>query len=508
MARPGFVLTVDDRTPPLLVAEGDRTRLQSFPAGTEVVYPADTSGRSVDPYAAADRALDAGLDVDPLTTRLRPGMRFTITVTGLSEAATQAPDVRQVVVERVLERAAAAGVEDVVVLVATGVGPRLTEPELTAVLGERVTRSFLPGGRLRSHDALDRAELVEVAPGIEINRRVAESDLVLDVSVAADAEPDPARALLARVASLPTYRRLLTDRTQADAPVQQAITAAVGALGVVSVRAVLEPVAHPAPVAFLGHREWEWKLRDRAAWFGLRRLGDLSADQARRVLQAPVPRGVVAIAHGSGDAVAGWSADRLAELADVAVDGQADVLITGVPHRTPHNPGAAVDPLVALWSASTTAVRGHGRPPVREGGTVIAFHPLTPTFSARVHPSSADFYADVLPDPDPTRLAAAEARFAEDEWYASLYRHQHAHAAVLPFQLWAEAQDARRTLGQVIWVGADRATAERLGCRAASTLADALEMASDQVGRSPRVRYLRTPPGLVPDVSGPAAGEG
>ena len=30
MARPGFVLEVDDRTPPLLVPDGDRFRLERF----------------------------------------------------------------------------------------------------------------------------------------------------------------------------------------------------------------------------------------------------------------------------------------------------------------------------------------------------------------------------------------------------------------------------------------------------------------------------------------------
>ena len=41
MPRPGFVLEVDERTPPLLVNEGEGFRMQSFPLGTSVVYPPD-----------------------------------------------------------------------------------------------------------------------------------------------------------------------------------------------------------------------------------------------------------------------------------------------------------------------------------------------------------------------------------------------------------------------------------------------------------------------------------
>ena len=33
MGRPGFVLEVDERTPPLLVPDGDRFRLEKFPLG-------------------------------------------------------------------------------------------------------------------------------------------------------------------------------------------------------------------------------------------------------------------------------------------------------------------------------------------------------------------------------------------------------------------------------------------------------------------------------------------
>ena len=42
MPRPGFVLEVDERTPPLLVHQGEGFRLQRFPLGSRVVYPPDS----------------------------------------------------------------------------------------------------------------------------------------------------------------------------------------------------------------------------------------------------------------------------------------------------------------------------------------------------------------------------------------------------------------------------------------------------------------------------------
>jgi hypothetical protein len=53
----------------------------------------------------------------------------------------------------------------------------------------------------------------------------------------------------------------------------------------------------------------------------------------------------------------------------------------------------------------------------------------------------------------------------------------------------------------VIIVGGDPATVRRLGFRPASTLADALEMASDVVGPQPTVTYVKNPPLGMSDVS-------
>jgi hypothetical protein len=54
---------------------------------------------------------------------------------------------------------------------------------------------------------------------------------------------------------------------------------------------------------------------------------------------------------------------------------------------------------------------------------------------------------------------------------------------------------------RVIVVGGDPKTVRRLGFVPASTMDDALEIASDVVGRSPTITHLHTPPLLVADVS-------
>jgi hypothetical protein len=133
---------------------------------------------------------------------------------------------------------------------------------------------------------------------------------------------------------------------------------------------------------------------------------------------------------------------------------------------------------------------------------MILFHPVQREFHPVHHPSYIDFFDQVLAETrDPAVIEREyEERFATDPWYIHLYRTSHAYHGVHPFYMWYWAAHAMRHLKQVIFVGADRETVSRLGFRTASTLDDALEMASDTVGRSPAITAIKCPPLLLADV--------
>ncbi|MDQ1685137.1 MAG: lactate racemase, partial [Frankiaceae bacterium] len=78
MPRPGFVLEVDERTPPLLVHSGESFRLQEFPLGSRVIYPPESLPGVPDVDEAIEQALLHPLDSEPLPSLLRSGMRLTI----------------------------------------------------------------------------------------------------------------------------------------------------------------------------------------------------------------------------------------------------------------------------------------------------------------------------------------------------------------------------------------------------------------------------------------------
>ena len=143
-----------------------------------------------------------------------------------------------------------------------------------------------------------------------------------------------------------------------------------------------------------------------------------------------------------------------------------------------------------------------GKPLVREGGVVIMSHPTPWEFHPVHHPSYIDFFEEVLADStDPEVIEHKyEKRYAEDEWYRHLYRTSYAYHGVHPFYMWYWCSHALEHVAQVIVVGGDQRAVKRMGFRSATTMRDALEMATDVVGRDPTLSHIHNPPGLMADV--------
>src|SRR5207249_1696727 len=98
-----------------------------------------------------------------------------------------APDVRQLVMEEVIDMAAEAGIDDLHIIAALGLHRRMTEDELRHIVGERIFSTFHPD-RLYQHDGEDTENNVYIgktAEGEEVtlNRRAAESDLVVYINL-------------------------------------------------------------------------------------------------------------------------------------------------------------------------------------------------------------------------------------------------------------------------------------------------------------------------------------
>ena len=501
MPRPGFVLETDDKMPPILTIGGDRIRAQRFGLGTKIIYPAEGEPSS-DPAQLIGAALDAPLSGEPLVQRLN-GCRSLTIVFGDNASPRPQPrfDVRRDIIERLLELAARNGIDDVALVCATGLNRQMTSGEFVQLVGERVVSSFLPDGLLRNHDVTDGAAFVTIGTveghELRINRRVAESDLVVHVALRAADRTGSLRQLVCGVTDLDTIDFVAgLDGLAHPERAERVASAISDAVPIITIEAVLGTPVYDPPLGFINRREWEWRISEQLAYIGIRQLlarapkhaasrllGGLRADYA--VLDVIV--GDPGEADRQGRQV--WrtgNAAHLPEPADVAVTS-----VWGIGHGASDVTGS---PLAASHHALVcTGVTAADAPLVREGGVLVAFHPLANRFSNRHQSAAADFFAEVLPETlDPRQVRSDfQDRYVNDAWYLQLYRTQHAFHPLAVFHQWYASAAAESQLGDVIWVGADRRSAAVLGHRAASSYADALEIASNRVGRQPGIVVLR-----------------
>ncbi len=531
MPRPGFVLEVDRSTPPILFHHGEGFRLERLPAGrSRVLYPGEPLEALEHPDAAIRHALEEPLgDSPPLRALLRPGMKLTICFDDISLPLPpmRRPDVRQRVIEAVLDLAAAAGVDDVHLIAALALHRRMTEAELRHAVGDRVYDAFAPHGLLYNHDAEDADNLAflgttDQGEEVEINKRAAESDLVVYVNinlVSMDGGWKSTATGLASYRSLRHHHNVRTmqhsrsfmDRHRSELHSSNWRMGEVlrkAGVTVFQIETTLnnDTFGTSGPMSVLQKREWEWTARDRATFIAMKAGLDRMPVKARRKIFNSwlAPYGITSVQAGQVDAVHEATTANVFAQQLVPIEGQTDILTMGLPYICPYNVHSVMNPILVMCLGLGYFFNMYrGNPLVREGGVLIMSHPTPWEFHPVHHPSYIDFFEQVLADTtDPVEIEARyEKQYAEDEWYRHLYRTSYAYHGVHPFYMWYWGAHALQHLGKVIIVGGEPRAVRRLGFTPASTLDDALEMAADVVGRHASITHLHNPPIVMADVT-------
>jgi hypothetical protein len=528
MPRPGFVLEVDRSTPPALFWRGEGWSLEKLPAGrSRIIYAPEPLEALPDPDQAIRHALDHPIESEPLRALLHPGMRLTIAFDDVSLPLPKMrrPDNRQRVIEAVLDLAAEAGVDDVHIIAALALHRRMTEAELRHAVGDRVYDAFVPRGLLYQHDAEDPDNLAFIGTTphgeeVEINKRAAESDLLVYVNINLVAMDGGWKSTATGLASYRSLRHHHNVRTmehsrsfmdQHRSELHQSnwrmgkVLVDAG-VKVFQIETTLNTDTFPSPFAFLSKREWEWTPRDRAMYVAsTKSLARTPPRMARKLFHSiEAPHRMTSVQCGEVGAVHQATTEQVYRQHLVPVEGQTDILTMGVPYICPYNVHSIMNPiLVTCTSLGYYFNLYRGKPLVREGGVVIVTHPTPWEFHPVHHPSYIDFFEQVLADTtDPAEIEANyEKSFAEDEWYRHLYRTGYAYHGVHPFYMWYWAAHGMRHVGRVIIVGGEPRAVRRMGFMPASSLDDALEMASDVVGRHPTITHFHCPPILMADVT-------
>ena len=251
---------------------------------------------------AIRQALADPLGSEPLTELLEPGMKPDRDRRHLAPAPADAgADVRQLVLEEAIELAARNGVEDIKLYMANSLHRRMTGPEIEHAVGERVYRSFYPRD-LKNHDAEDHDNLLFVGTTdqgeeVELNKRAAESDLLVYVNinlVALDGGTSPwgpaPRATGACGITTTCTRSCTRTRTWTRARDTRrsttrcggwASTIADAGIRVFTIETTLNNNTFPEPFGFMNKREWEWSVKEQATYLAARKLNDLGPSQAK-----------------------------------------------------------------------------------------------------------------------------------------------------------------------------------------------------------------------------------
>src|SRR5919112_1233524 len=183
------VVFIDRDSAPRIISSGMDFLPEDLPVGTRVIYP-NTPVRGLPNREAAIRyALNHPHDCDPLYAQLQPGMKVSIAIDDISLPLPpmRTPDVRQSILEIVLELLADSGVDDVHLIIANALHRRMTESEMRRMVGSKIFNEFYPD-RYYNHDAEDPDGIVALertshGEEVSVNRRVAESDLIIYVNV-------------------------------------------------------------------------------------------------------------------------------------------------------------------------------------------------------------------------------------------------------------------------------------------------------------------------------------
>lgn len=525
MSHPCLV-TLDRDSAPRVMFSGDRLVEVDLPAGTRVLYPKPPLSPLKDVDAAIRYAINHPYGTEPLHAKLKPGMKVTIAVDDISVPLPpmKRPDVRQRVLEIVLQQLADYGVDDIEIIMALGVHRRLKAHEVRHIVGDKVFSSYWPH-KLYNHDPEDPDGMVvvgetEFGEVVELNRRAVESDLIIYVNlnfVPMDGGHKSVAVGLCGYRSLRAHHDPKTMRnchSYMD-PGRSALATSVERMGklvnstlnVFTIETTINNRMFSGPLEFLAKNEDDLTSRERLLLKGLVQTTARLPQAARQAIfdRVPAAYGVTGVFAGETSATHEQTLKRCNDQYLVPVDGQADVLVAGIPYISPYNVNAFLNPLLVSCMAEGYLFNMYrGAPLVKKGGTMIILHPCTDKFDHEQHAPYIDFVHRLLPE---TRDAMElhrryEKQFAENPAFLEMFRTGHAYHPAHAFFMWYWGEAGRQHLGKVIVVGADNEYIPKLlGYETAPNVDEALYRARGGENRSQNILAMHMPPIVMGEVT-------
>lgn len=519
--------TVSQRDGAYVFHRGEGFERYKLPSGTRVVYAHDPLPPLADVRATIEHALDHPLDCEPLAALLKPGMKITIAFDDISLPIPRmvTPDIRQLMAEAVLKRLDDAGVTDIHIINAICLHRRNTPKEMRRMFGHKIYDRFAPD-RLYNHDAEDPEKLTdmgktETGEDVEINRRAAESDLLIYLNINLVSMDGGHKSVPVGLSTYKSVRHhhnvktMLTSCSYMD-PDTSSFHKSCDRMGdvvrkylrIFQIESTLNNNMYPGPLKYLQKREADWNIFDhigfQAGRLGLKMLPGTLRRKAYSAL--PSPYGVTGVHAGETGAVHAKTLENVFKQYAVPVEGQADILLIGLPSLGPYNVNSILNPVLVHCLALGYFFNFYrGKPLVKKGGVVILSHPIENKFHMVHHPSYYDFFNEVLTQTrDPKELEQKyEESYAQNDRYRELYRKSYAYHGVHPFYMWYWGCHGADHVGRTIAIAPDSDFATRtIGYESAPTLDAAIADAKTFLGNNdPQITYFHCPPVVQVDVT-------
>ena len=520
------VVYIDRDSAPRIVTSGEDFLLEDLPIGTRVIYPKPPIKGLPNREAAIRYALNHPNECEPLYAQLEPGMKVTIALDDISlplpPMAT--PDIRQSVLEVVLDLLAANGVDDVHIIIANSLHRKMTEWEMKRMVGSEIFSEFHPE-RYYNHDAEDPDGMTVLGETrhkepLRINRRCAESDLVIYVNINLVPMDGGHKSVAVGLCDYESLRAHHEPQTIRDSdsymdPARSELNHKVGRLGqlvdehmnIFHIETAINNRMFTGEMDFLLKNEDEFSAFDRLKFEAMRRTMNAMPRTARRkLLQSfPAQYEMIACQAGRTEPTHKKILDKNFDQYAIPVNGQCDILICPVPDISPYNVYSILNPLLVQVMALGYHFNFYrNKPLLKKGGTLILHHPCYDQFDHNFHPSYIEFFNRLLPE---TRDADTlrdkyEREFANNPSYIEMYRRGNAYHGAHPFFMWYWGENGRKHVGQVIAAGAENAHVPAiLGWDRADNLTEAIAMARSSVGRSAEITMLHQPLIAICDMS-------
>jgi hypothetical protein len=512
------IVYIDKDSAPRIMPYGEDFILEDIPVGTRVIYPNPPIKGLPNREAAIRYAVNHPIEMEPLYALLEPGMRVTIAMDDISLPLPpmQTPDMRQTMLEVVLDMCAANGVDDIHLIIANSLHRKMTEWEMKRMVGPDIFAEYYPD-RYYNHDAEDDDNLVTLGhtrhnEPLRVNKRAIESDLLIYLNinlVPMDGGHKSVAVGLCDYESLRAHHEPQTIRdshSYMDPPASE-LNHKVIRLGklvdeqckVFHIETALNNKMFSDGYDILTRNEDEFSFMDRMKWEAMKRtFSKLPRGARRKMLHAiPAQYELIGCYAGKTEPVH----EKILELNyrqyEIPVKGQCDIMITGIPDISPYNVYSVLNPLlVQVMALGYHFNMYRNKPLLRKGGVMIITHPCFDEFDHNFHPSYIEFFHRLLPESrDAFYLREKyEREFASNPAYVEMYRRGNAYHGAHPFFMWYWGENGRQHVGKVIVAGAENAhVPEMLGWERADNLTEAIAMGRSYMGRNAEITMLHQP---------------